>query len=121
MKYLKQFVIGSSFLVFAPFYYGVQNNQPKKNYDFYNYSLIAPVWFGLWNIISLIIADYFNFTKRKRFMVISLMSFFTIITFLTIFNTYNFTKTERIKYYIYLFIKYMIIWNLIIYYIEYNI
>lgn len=53
-----------------------------------------------------------------RFIVISFMSFFTIITISTIFKAYNFTKNEWNKYYIYMFIKYMITWNLIIYNIE---
>ena len=60
MKYLKQFVIGSSYLVFAPFFYAVENNQPKKTYDYYNYTLIAPIWFGVWNVLSLILSDFLN-------------------------------------------------------------
>ena len=53
MKYLKQFVIGSSYLVFFPFFYSVKNNQPKKTYNYYDYTLVSPLWFGIWNIISL--------------------------------------------------------------------
>ena len=34
MKYLKQFVIGSSYIVFAPFFYAVEKSQPKKTYSF---------------------------------------------------------------------------------------
>ncbi len=118
MKYLKQFVIGSSFLVFAPFYYGVQNNQPKKNYDFYNYSLIAPVWFGLWNIFSLIIATHFKLTMKMRFLVISILSSLSIMIISTYYKSYNFTKKEWYQYYLYIFIKYILIWNIVIYNIE---
>ena len=118
MKYLKQFVIGSSFLVFSPFYYAVQNNQPKKTYDYYTYSLIAPVWFGIWNIISLILAQQFNLTMRERFVLISIISSLSIMSLATYLQSYNFTKEEWKKYYLYIFIKYMIVWNIVIYNIE---
>ena len=65
MTYLKSFIIGSSYPVFASFYYAVYNNQPKKTYTYY-----------------------------------------------------DFTSIEWLKYYLYIFIKYMIVWNLIIYSIE---
>ena len=57
MKYLKDFVLGSSYLVFLPYFYSVHNSQSTKNYSYYEYTLVAPVWFGIWNIISLIIAS----------------------------------------------------------------
>ena len=66
MKYLKQFVIGSSYLVFLPFYYAVHNYQPKKTYDYYKYTLVAPVWFGVWNVLSFIFAEYFNVTIKMK-------------------------------------------------------
>ena len=56
MKYLRDFIIGSSILVLFPFYYGTYYNTYRK-YSYYNYTLAAPLWFGLWNIISLIIAE----------------------------------------------------------------
>ena len=118
MKYLKQFVIGSSFLVFSPFYYAVHNNQPKKTYDYYTYTLIAPVWFGIWNIISLILAQQFDLTMRERFILISLISSLSIMSLATYLQSYTFTKEEWKKYYLYIFIKYMIVWNLVIYNIE---
>ena len=118
MKYLKQFVVGSSALVFLPFYYAVQNNQPKKTYTYYKYTLIAPIWFGLWNIISLMLADYFNLSPRMRFFIISVLSSLSIMTIATYFKTYNFTDTEWKKYYLYIFLKYLFVWNIVIFYLE---
>ena len=118
MKYLKQFIIGSSFLVFSPFYYAVQNNQPKKTYDYYTYTLIAPIWFGVWNIISLILAQQFNLSMRERFLLISIISSLSIMGIATYLQSYNFTKEEWKKYYMYIFIKYVLVWNIVIYNIE---
>ena len=63
MKYLKEFIIGSSIMVVLPFYYIVYNSKSKKTYSYYLYTLAAPLWFGIWNIISLIIAEKFNLSS----------------------------------------------------------
>ena len=118
MKYLKQFIVGSSYLVFLPFYYAVQNNQPKKRYSYYKYTLLAPVWFGLWNVISFMIANYFHLTMQMRFLVITILSSLSIMAIATYLKSYNFTKDEWRKYYLYIFIKYMLVWNIVIYTIE---
>ena len=68
MKYLKQFVIGSSYLIFAPLFYLVENSKEKK-YSYHGYTMTAPLWFGVWNIISLIIANYFGLSIKKRFLL----------------------------------------------------
>jgi len=121
MKYLKQFVIGSSFPVFVWFYYAVAKQQPKKNYEYFNYTMIAPVWFGLWNIISLIIAEKYNLSMENRFLLISVISSICVMIIATNLESYDFTAEEWNSYYIYIFIKYMITWNLIIYNLEKNI
>ena len=121
MKYLKQFIIGSSFLVFLPFYYAVYNSRKEKNYSYYNYTLIAPIWLGLWNVISLILAEHFKLSMRNRFLLVSVISSISIMCISTYFKTYNFTKEEWIKYYVSIFVKYMIIWNVIVYNIEKHI
>lgn len=121
MKYLKQFVIGSSYIVFVHFYYAVKNNRPKKTFSYYDYTLVAPVWFGIWNIISLFLAEYFNLTTRERFILISILSSFSVMKIATNLKSYNITKEEWRKYYSYIFIKYMLVWNIIIYNLEKHI
>ena len=118
MKYLKEFIIGSSFLVFLPYFYSVQNSQSKKNYSYYHYTLVAPIWLGLWNVISLIIAEYFGLSKRQRFFVISVISSLCIMAIAFYFKTYDFTDEEWRKYFFYIFGKYLLIWNIVVYYLD---
>lgn len=121
MKYLKQFIIGSSYLVFLPFYYAVYNLRPEKTYSYYNYTLVSPLWFGIWNVISLIIAEYLSLSLRLRFILVSILSSFSIMTIAKYFKSYNFTKAEWNRYYIHIFIKYLIVWNFVIYLLEKNL
>ena len=116
MKYLREFIIGSSFPVVVLFYYMVQNHQPNKNYSYYHYTLLAHLWFGIWNILSLLIAEKYKLSNRWRYFIISILSPFTI--YIIAQNFYNKTKEEWNYYYTQQFIKYMITWNLIIYYIN---
>ena len=117
MKYLKQFIIGSSYLVFAPHFYAVQNSQ-IKTYSYYEYTMIAPIWLGMWNVISLILAEYFNLTMRQRFLLVSVLASISIMIIATYFKTYNLSPEEWRKYYLMIFIKYLLIWNIIVYNIE---
>ena len=118
MTYLKEFIIGSSYLVFLPYFYAVKNSQSKKNYSYYHYTLVAPVWLGFWNVISLIIAEYFGLSKRLRFLIISIISSLCIMSIAFYFKTYNFTNTEWRKYFFYIFIKYLLVWNIVVFYLD---
>ena len=119
MSLLKSFLVGSSYPVFLPFFYVVYNYLPKKNYTYYSYTLKSPLWFGLFNCLSLIIANKYNLSLRKRFFVISLMSFL-LISFYAYYikKSYNFTKKEWFKYFILVFVGHMFAWNLVIYNLE---
>tara|TARA_Y100001970_G_scaffold281073_1_gene391108 strand:+ start:874 stop:1329 length:456 start_codon:yes stop_codon:yes gene_type:complete len=148
MKYLREFIIGSSFPVVVLFYRSVYSNIQKKritdpgyfetlpdkdipflwdkiwpsNYEYYSYfryTITAPIYFGLWNILSLIIANHFGLSLRMRFIVIGILSSLFMMIFQTIYNIYNFkTKDEFEKYYLHIFIKYMFVWNIVIYALE---
>ena len=61
--------------------------------------MAAPIWFGLWNVISLIIAENYGLSKRMRFFVVSIMSYLGILAIAKGFKTYNFTDAEWKKYY----------------------
>ena len=117
MKYLKQFVIGSSYLIVAPFFYGFYKLK-RKTYSYFNYTLVAPLWFGLWNVISLIIAEYLNLSLRMRFFLVSIITYLCVMLYNLYNNVYNFTKNEWYKYYILILFAYMFTWNIMIYYIE---
>ena len=120
MKYLREFVIGSSWLVVVQSLYMAAYRRPNKNWTYKNYSMIAPLWFGLWNVISLVITEYFGLTIRMRFFIVSIISYIAILTIEKGFKTYNFTKEEWNEYYVYMLIKYLLTWNIIVYYIEKN-
>ena len=95
-------------------YYLVQNNH-KKKFSYYGYTFKAPLWFGIWCIISLIISEYFNLSNRLRFFIVSILSSLLIIISAKYINNYNYTDKEWVYYYIRIFILYMVIWNVIIY------
>ena len=113
MKYLKELIIGSSFPVIVLFYYLVYNYKGDKNYDYFSYTLAAPLWFALWNVISLMIAEKYNLSKRYRFFSVSILSLLSIYIIAQYF--YDKTDKEWNIYYLQQFIRYMFVWNIIIY------
>ena len=94
MIYLKLFVIGSSWLVVIHFLYMAAYHRPNKNWLYKNYSLVVSFSFGIYNVLSLIIAEYFGLNMRMRFFVISIISGISIISLVTISKSYNFTKSD---------------------------
>ena len=117
MLYLKQFIIGSSFPIVAPYFYGFHTlKRPGSSY--FNYTFYAPLWFGVWNVISLILAEHYKLSTRVRFLTISFITYISIVIIATYNNVYNFTKKQWIQYYIGLLLLYLFIWNIVIYSIE---
>jgi len=123
MKYLREFIIGSSFpVVFLFFYYTYQHitskddSKYKYKYSYLQYTMVAPLWFGIWNIISLKIAEKYRLSVRQRFLVVSFLSILSI--YLIAHQVYNKTQEEWYVYYRNQFIRYMVTWNIIIYYIN---
>ena len=99
MKYLKQFIVGSSIPIVFLFYLGFK--QLKKDNDLYfKYTFLAPLWFGIFNVISLYIAETYKLSMDMRFLFISILTYLLIISFNTYNQVYDFTKKEWIKYYI---------------------
>ena len=117
MKYLKQFIAGSSFIVLAPFYYGF-NKIKKEDYSYFNYTFLCPLYFGFWNIISFIVANKFKITMQKRFFLTSIITYVFTTSFVTYNDVYDFTKQEWFIYYFTLLLLYLFTWNFVIYQIE---
>ena len=117
MKYLKQFVIGSSYLATVPFFYTAGKIEDKA-YSYHKYTLIAPIWLGLWNVISFIIASHFGMSLRNRYLIFSLITYSLSLIIVKYMNGYKYSQKEWIKYYIRLFIKHFIMWNFVIYNLE---
>ena len=121
MNYLKSFLIGANILVVAMFYISVQLNK-KKNYTFDQYAFIAPMYFGVMNIISTIIAKKYKIGLRQRVFYTSLISPFLVLTFVNLTGSYPFTTMKDwIIYFTRIFTLHFIAWNVIIYNIEKNI
>ena len=76
---------------------------------------------GLWNVGSLIVAEYFGLSLRTRFIVITIIDWIITILSVKILNKYTYNDTEWVEYYRNLFIKYAIYWNIVIYNLEKNI
>ena len=114
---IKQFIAGSTPFTILPLYYLV-NNMTKKNYSFYKYSIIAPIWLGFWNVIGYLIGKTFNLSPRYRFLTLTFITYFLSIILSHYLKSYKFTSLEWKKYYFYLFIIHFVMWNLIVYNIE---
>ncbi len=117
MKYIREFLIGSSYLISLPFFYFVYY-APKKNYDFLSYVIGSPIWFGLWNVISLVIAEKLGLSMRMRFFIISIISAFVMMFLVKHFKAYKFNKLQWNEYNNFILGTYLIIWNFVIYYIN---
>tara|TARA_Y100000310_G_C20659620_1_gene803977 strand:- start:1414 stop:1776 length:363 start_codon:yes stop_codon:yes gene_type:complete len=117
MKYLIQFLAGSSYLVTLPFFYAVGKIK-NKTYSYYDYTLVAPIWLGFWNVISFIIASRFGLTMRYRFLMLTAITYSLSLFIVKSIGAYQYTQKEWNNYYIRLFIKHFIIWNIVTYNIE---
>lgn len=118
MKYLKEFIIGSSPFVVFPYYYFVITYKRNKNYTFEQYAFGAPLWFGIWNIISLILAERFNLSTRMRFILVTLLSYISILSIVYAFNVYKFDIKQWIRYSLIQLVRYIIVWNIVIFYLH---
>jgi hypothetical protein len=118
-NYLRSFIIGSSFPVLLSFYVRVQQISDKiKNYTFDSYSILAPMYLGIMNAISLYLSNKYNLDLRTRLLYISIVSAITIITFAKLTNSYNYTTKEWLYYAIKIFFNHIVTYNIIIYTLE---
>lgn len=115
--YLKSFVIASSWLATFPFFYAVGHLE-NKNYTYFDYSLIAPVWLGFWSMVSLWLARRMGWSSRVRFLVLSVITYFLSLGLVWWFDAYQYDQEGWNKYYLRLALRHFFLWNLVIYYIE---
>jgi hypothetical protein len=115
-EYLRAFVIGSSFLVFLPYFFVVSHF--KKSYFNFNYkfyTFLAPIVLGLMNVVSLFIANQFNLSKKNRYLLISILAPTLVMITVTFFNVYTYTFQRRISHYVQLYLLYFIVWNFVVF------
>lgn len=118
-KYLRAFVIGSSFLVFAPYFYAVSNFKDEKfNYDYKRYTFGAPIFLGFMNMLSLFIAEKFKISKTYRFLLISIISATIVLLTIIYFKIYNYTPNEWVNHIIQMYCLYFFTFNFIVFTID---
>ena len=116
-KYLKSFVIGSSFPVFSLWFLRYQTIK-KKKWTYESATIINPLYFGLMNTLSVYLAEKYKWNLRKRFVIISILSTLFLVILTTTFNFYSFTEiSQYFKYYLRIFISHFITYNVIIYHL----
>ena len=120
MDYLLQFVIASSIIIFAPFFSFVHKkiNEGKLDINYYDYTIYAPIIYGLLNIIGKILQDIFNLSDLIRFLIVALLSYVGLTILLVKYNLYNFNKEEFINHLIDVVFNYLFIWLILINLIE---
>lgn len=121
-KYLRAFVIGSSCFVFFPYFFVVsQFRKGEINYTYRDYTFIAPLFLGLLNVTSLILAESFNLSCRFRFFMTSIVAPLFVTAFAMCFHCYNYkTVSDWGGYVLKLFFLYFFVWNVVVYTIENN-
>ena len=115
--YLKSFVVASSWAATFPFFYTV-GKLKQKNYSYYQYSLIAPLWLGAWNVVSLIAANYFGLSTHLRFFLLTLLTYSLSIIIVRTTKAYHYNSQQWRDYYLRLFLKHFLLWNVIVFYLE---
>lgn len=115
-EYLRAFVIGSSYLVFFPYFLAVGAADEKQlNYTYKDYTFVAPLYLGIMNMISLYFANTYALSRRMRYVLFGSISPVIVSCFSYIFQTYNYSNERWISYAVGLFIKHFLIFNIIIY------
>lgn len=118
-KYLRAFVIGSSFFVFIPYFYAVSNFDPKHfNFDYKIYTYLAPFALGLMNLFSLILAKKFNISNHNRFLYTSIIAPTFVLSTVYYFNIYNYTIHEWMEHIINVYLLYFIVFNYVVYFLD---
>jgi hypothetical protein len=119
MEYIRAFVIGSSFPVFLPHFLAVANlDERNLNYTYKQYTFIAPLYYGLMNAISLLLAIKLKLSDRQRYLLIGTLSPLIVILFSYTFQTYDYQGIEWLTYGAGLFVKHFLIWNVIVYFLN---
>jgi hypothetical protein len=115
-KYLRAFVIGSSCLVFLPFFFAVSNFDTEKfNFDYKWYTFLAPVAFGLLNLLTLIVAEKLKISNRNRFLYASIIAPTVVLISVALFKIYNYTMIDWIYHIIGIYALYFFVLNVVLY------
>jgi hypothetical protein len=116
-RYLRSFIIGASIPVVFLFYLGVMRSH-NKNYSYETYTLVAPIYFGFMNAISLYFSKKYNLTLRQRLLYTSVVSALVVVCLAKLFKTYTFSREEWLVYVMKIIVFHIFTYNVIIYFLE---
>ena len=120
MNSLRSFVIGSSLPVVVYFFLRVAKI-PKdvRNYSYEQYTIIAPLYFGLMNMISLYV---FSSSKPniERFATFGLLSGLIVFSVARSLKSYNMSSEEWTRYAFRILMTHILAW-MVIYFLESNV
>lgn len=122
-EYVKDFVIGSSWPVFVLYFYNVASiSDNVKNYSYVNYTLIAPIALGVFNVLGHMFAERFNLDRMQRFVLTGLVSAIGVSFYAVLFKAYNFISVnEWLIYFVVLLLLYMVVFTIIVNGLDYLI
>lgn len=93
-NYLKSFVVGSSGPVVLPFFYGV-TQLPERKFKLSSYMLTAPLFFGIANVLRVLLKKKLNLTSKSSFLLMSQLSPAATSAWITYRKTYDFPSKAR--------------------------
>lgn len=118
-NYLQSFIIGSSFPVLLFFFTAVARIPSSlKNYTYEDYTLLAPLYLGMMNMLATYLGETYNLSLRERYVLIGIISPLIVIAIAYYLHSYNFTTREWIQYSLILIAMHFVIFNVIVYPIE---
>lgn len=119
-SYLKSFVIGTSVLVPAHFLIAVMGiPEHKRRFAYEPYSIIAPLYFGLVNMLSLYV---FSRNNTIRFLITGLLSGLFIYFFIAKrFTIYTDPDFDWNSYFIRIVLRHLFTFVVIIQLLEYYV
>lgn len=109
MKYLLQFIIGSNVIIFLMYFIFVNKkiNENKLNFNYFHYSILMPLLYGIINVISKIFQETFKLSDIFRQLLACLITYILLVIILFKYNLYNYNLDEWKYHLIIVFIHYL--------------
>ena len=109
MKYLLQFIIGSNVIIFLMYFIFVNKkiNENELNFNYFHYSILMPLLYGIINVISKIFQETFKLSDIFRQLLACLITYILLVIILFKYNLYNYNLDEWKYHLIIVFIHYL--------------
>jgi peptidoglycan/LPS O-acetylase OafA/YrhL len=122
MQYLRAFVIGSSFLVFAMYFLAVLSvPRSKRRYSYESYTFVGPLALGLTNTLALWVSNRLGLSRRVRYLGMSIVAPLAVLSFVYLSKAYRFNWDEWKHYIVILFVLYFFVCNVVLYQLDKNV